>query len=692
MVKNYVLRQNLEEEEMKKRGERKNRRCSMRAKLIGILISVIIIPLFLLGGLSYFKSFDILEKKLSTTSIQAIGVVETVLNSYFEGLEIQVKILSDNPVFEKISPTSNLYDGSGVNKEVAVNLLKSHQKNNEDVVHSYFASSNKEMYIYPNIDLPDGFDPTNRPWYQKAVEKNGEIAWTEPYVDAQTGEMTITVTKAIIKEGQVLGVIAADVDLAYLSSQISSMKIGRKGYVALTTMNGILLAHPEKNYIGSDMITKLDIWKDVQGKEEGFLKFTQKGKNNFAAFTTEEALGLKILGIMELDELVADTNIIKTFILYSTLIAILVAILVSYFISKSITNPLNILKETFGKAAEGDLTVNAQINSKDEFEDLGKSFNTMIQSINDLIKEVKTSSHIVLDSSSSLANITDQTSIATNEVASAIEDIARTSNDQAKDTQEGAVKVEELAEKIEAVLSSAQHINHVSRKINQLNEKGLETVNVLSKKSKESADSAQAVSKMVLEVDQQSEKIGAITQAITQIAEQTNLLALNAAIEAARAGEQGRGFAVVAEEVRKLAEESGNAAKEIKELIDGIQYKSKYAVNEMNETKSIVQEQNKSVMDTYNVFDDISKSIEEFMKNIEKIEDLNKDMENKKDEIIQVIGNLSASSQETSAATQEVSASTEEQLASIQQVASFAQDLKTLADGLERSIDQFKVK
>lgn len=154
-----------------------------------------------------------------------------------------------------------------------------------------------------------------------------------------------------------------------------------------------------------------------------------------------------------------------------------------------------------------------------------------------------------------------------------------------------------------------------------------------------------------MEVDKTSIEIGSITEAISQISEQTNLLSLNAAIEAARAGEQGKGFAVVAEEVRKLASQSSMSASKVKELINGIQDKSKAAVKAIEDGKLIAKEQNNSVIDAKDIFVEILKSVEKITNDMKNLKTYSLEMENEKNEIVEVLETLSASTEESSAAS-----------------------------------------
>lgn len=268
---------------------------------------------------------------------------------------------------------------------------------------------------------------------------------------------------------------------------------------------------------------------------------------------------------------------------------------------------------------------------------------------------------------------------------------ARGSSEQAVETQNGVSRVKILADKIELVTSLSVKTNEVTEATVVIGSKGFSAFELLIKKSDENSKAAGKVSDIILEVDRSSIEIGAITQAISQISEQTNLLALNAAIEAARAGEQGKGFAVVAEEVRKLASESAISAAKVRELIEGIQKKSKDAVIAMEVGNVIAKEQSKSVIDAKSIFTQILEAIGKISEDMKSIKGYSLEMETEKNVIIEILETLSASTEENSAATQQVAATTEEQLASIDQIVAHTQDLKNLAVKLTSAVDEFQV-
>ncbi|MTI47586.1 MAG: methyl-accepting chemotaxis protein [Firmicutes bacterium] len=703
----------------RKKTEKKVTRNSARNKLIAIIVIITLLPIIGLGYFTYQKSYGLLEEKLAVTSEQTIEETNRAVTRFLEGIENQTEVLSNDSIWmlmlndsinqdnvveverenadggmETIQVDINKYLSNQPDlEEKAFEQLRITEESDDDIKSAYFATTDGGIYLYPEADLDEGFDPRVRPWYQSAIENRGKVIWTKPYTDADgdNKRTVVTAARTVEDKGEIIGVIGVDIQLNELSKALGSSTIGRKGYVCATDKNGTMIAHNDIDLIGTNIATEQSFWEAAKSGESGFEKYSYDGKDKFLSYTTNEITGWKLMATMEEEELRDDTDVILKTTLYIAILAFILATIAAIVISYKATKPIKMLMKSFANAANGDLTTRVNIGSKDEFGQIGKSFNSMLEGINNLIKDIKTSSHTVLNTSISLGDITTQTTQATREVSRTIEEIASSTSSQAKDTENGVLRINEISERIESVSTTTDYMSEISYETNNLTNRGLDIVKTLTEKSTKTADASKKVNEIVINVDKSTSEIGVISETISKIAEQTNLLALNAAIEAARAGEHGKGFAVVADEVRKLAEESSEATNDIKELIASIQNQSKTAVKSMDETRVTVSEQDVVVKETEDIFNQILVSVKSLIEKVAEINESSLEMREQKDTIVDVMENISAVSEQTSAATQEVSASTEEQLASIEEVETHTQQLEDLAHQLEESINKFSV-
>ncbi len=329
--------------------------------------------------------------------------------------------------------------------------------------------------------------------------------------------------------------------------------------------------------------------------------------------------------------------------------AVVLAIFIGRTVEQRLTKPVGELAAVAGAASKGDLTVDVQVKSQDEIGKLAEAIKMMINQMREMVGHIAEKSDAVFSSAQQLSATSQQTAASANETASTMSEISST-------VDQVSTNIQEVSNVSESV---AKHADHGARGIDQV-------INQITKIS----HSTQEVGQSINGVNEKSIEINKIVELITGIAEQTNLLALNAAIEAARAGEQGKGFAVVAEEVRNLAEQSTEAAKEIAVLIKDIQEQSDVAVATMNQSVEDVEEGTRVVQELGTDFKEIIGQVQGLTDQVQQV---------------------AAATQQMSSGVQNVAATAEEQTASMEEVSAAAQTMSHLSEELNELVDKFKV-
>ncbi|WP_378955151.1 methyl-accepting chemotaxis protein [Pelosinus sp. sgz500959] len=368
------------------------------------------------------------------------------------------------------------------------------------------------------------------------------------------------------------------------------------------------------------------------------------------------------------------------------------AFVIGIVIARRIANPIKVVVRQIKEVASGNLAVkDIEISSKDEVGELANELNTMTTHLRDLVKHVTHTSQQVATSAEELTVNAGQSAQATNQVAGTISELAQGAEKQVNVVGATVTVVEQMSVGIQQVSTNANAVSSVAEKTASAAIQGDKAVNAAMNQMKSIEKSVSSSAQVVAKLGERSKEIGQIVDTISGIAGQTNLLALNAAIEAARAGEQGRGFAVVAEEVRKLAEQSQEAAKQIAGLISEIQLDTGNAVLAMNEGTREVKVGADVVNNAGQAFNEIVSLIGEVSSQVREISAAIQQIASGSQQIVISIRDVDRIGKEAARQNQTVSATTEEQSASIEEIAAASQALARMAEELQGTVRKFKV-
>jgi methyl-accepting chemotaxis protein len=338
----------------------------------------------------------------------------------------------------------------------------------------------------------------------------------------------------------------------------------------------------------------------------------------------------------------------------------------------------------------GDIAVMVDEITSDTAASIG-SYNTSLDSLASMIGRVGDSANVLSSASQQMASTSGEAGRAVGEIAHAIGEVASGAEKQVN-TVEGARRLtDEMAEATRSSAESAAETARAAEAAREVATTGAASVASATQAMAQVRAASTEATEAIRDLGSKSEQIGGIVSTITTIAEQTNLLALNAAIEAARAGEQGRGFAVVAEEVRKLAEESSQAAASIATLIGEIQSETKRAVEVVELGGTRTDEGAAVVEQAREAFDVINEHVQEMSGRVSQIAAAAQQLSATSSQVGHEVASVAAVAEQTSAATQQVSASTEETSASTEQIAASAETLAVTANELRALVGQFSL-
>lgn len=666
---------------------------SLKKKLILFMVILVTVPLVVSGVISSQKSSSIIYKNFKTSMKESNNQVIEYMKLYFDQYENSGQVLVKGDFFSQ--KQFDAISSSTLAKEAVGIELKNYVDSFNEVENVLLALPNSDYVMYPIDKSVKNFDPTQREWYKKAVETQKPY-WTDAYKNNFTGKMQVTCAIPDVENGKVESVLSINIPLDKLSEMISKVKIGKEGYPLIIDKTGKMLTHREKSKIGEQIpvpeLLKISLdtnniegfkhyEKDLNGeKQKKFTAYNTISRNRWMVFST--------IAQSELDE--SARALMMTNIL-TILIFLVIAILLATKFAFGITKPINHLEEIMKEVEEGDFTKIANVTSKDELGRLSNNFNSMLSKVKDLIIQTKITTEDLYMASSNLAATSQETSASADEMSRALDEIAQGSTHQAGEVEDGARVIRDLGDKLTKLSENSSQISNNSIEIGNVTIEGANKVKELIINNQNSNESLSEVAESISQLNQDVGNIGSILESITNISQQTNLLALNASIEAARAGEAGRGFAVVADEIRKLAESSGNAAENIKGILDKIFKETQNLVNVMEDVNIASKDQNDSVSYVNISFENISKTVQNVRNNIKVLDQFIQDLMSEKNILVNTMENITAVSQETAASTEEINASMEEQTAAVEEVAKSAEKLNELSMNLSKKIETFRV-
>ena len=402
-----------------------------------------------------------------------------------------------------------------------------------------------------------------------------------------------------------------------------------------------------------------------------------------------KAIGILFVGV---GSYVMD-DVRHQFLMVTAIAAVLIILGLSVFsyvaIGKAL-KPIEDLTEGLGKIAKGDLRVaDLDDTRSDELGILARSANDMKNRLREVMSNVSRSAETVAASSEQLTASTQETLESITHVAQNTTSLAEGAAEQTDMIDRLASNADEMSDKMTQLSAQTDSVYKLSQDGQESTSNGQKQVDDAVARIQSIAEQVSAAAGLVEALGKRSDEIGSIVDTISGISEQTNLLALNAAIEAA--GEAGRGFAVVAEEVRKLAEQSGESAKNIADLIRLIQKDTSDAVTAIRQGNENVEQGASVVASSGEAFRTVADNFDELSKSIRLASDAVGIVDKTKENMLTSMKRVEDITRKSAEDTQTISAAAEQQAAAMHEMADASNTLAQLAQELQNEVQKFRL-
>lgn len=501
------------------------------------------------------------------------------------------------------------------------------------------------------------------------------------------------------QSSQKMGYVVVDVSSSAVRDLLSGMDLGDGSIIGFVTDDGkeIACTRDEENkavFFDEEVFTGQDFYAQSAGSEElsGNLEIKYNDKQYLYIYSRSEETGVMFCSLIPSSVVTGQAEKIKNITIAFVIIACIISLLIGSVIAHGILKNMKRISKSLNKVTQGDLTVQVSAGGHDEFQSLARTATNMVLNNKKLVQKLAGTTVQLEASSDDVHNVSNSINEYSSDITKAIDEISIGMTKQSEHAGECVVKTNELSEKMKAISDMVEKAEQLSDKTEKMIRQGTEIVETLSARARETSEITSKVGESIELLKKESETINGFAQTINEISAQTNLLSLNASIEAARAGEAGRGFSVVAEEIRKLADDSGVAAGEIKKKVENIASQTMATVENANKAEEMVAHQQEAVAQVTTVFQEMNNQMQELFENLKEIGDCTASADVERNETLDAVENISAIIQQTASSSSLVRDLASELLNNVEKLSQTAEVLDDNMNGLKTEINAFTIE
>lgn len=675
---------------------------SIRFRLMMIIALILIGTLVVVSGVSYYYAHKYLSESLDETELSVASSAAAQVKSE---MDISLTQLTDLASIARLQ--------TGDKTQILPALKEAHQRIDK-FDHTFFASLDG---IAMN-ETGESLNISDREYFQTVI-KAQKAYISEPYVSRTTQKQSIALCVPVMRSGQLIGVLYGTYSVDKLLPIVKNIKYKRQGYGFLLDDNGSYLAHPTRPELAGNMNMRTgEISAALQQKlgtgakldpalVAAFKEATDKNMRTRMEYkSTTGAAQAGSINLIPLsggqrwilvmtttrEDATSEMTALTQITLGLSGLCLLLALAITFWVSGSFVRPILRINQIAQDTAAGNLQkLEKTIYDKSEMGQLSDNIMLMNENLRQLVQQVQAQAQQVAASSEELTASADESATASDHVAQSSIGVTEAVQHQMQAVRDTASTVAEISASIQDMSSVIHHIVATSDHTAALAQTGSKDVSLAVTEIQNIESATSRTGDLVGKLGERSKEIGVFVSTISGIAGQTNLLALNAAIEAARAGEQGRGFAVVAEEVRKLAEQSGEAAEQIANLIREIQDDTDDAVKGVAEAGVLVKH-GADVVNTAGItFNTIVEKILDVSQQIRQSTQSIDQISLGSQKIVRAVEEIDAAARKSASQSETISAASEEQSAAMQEIASSSRALAALAQEMQNTVNKFRI-